>query len=96
MEPDEAVNCFFEDLKNVFEPFKSPEDGHIFLTEVLEKTDPCVFTSEMAAAHGKEINDLLERGTFEVIFMREVPPGAHLLPARFVFAIKSTVDVEKK
>ncbi len=50
----------------------------------------------MAAARRKEIKGLLERGTFEVIFKREVSPGAHLLPARFVFAIKSTIDDEIK
>ncbi len=50
----------------------------------------------MAAARRKEIKGLLERGTFEIIFKREVPSGAHLLPARFVFAIMSTLDGEIK
>ncbi len=96
LEPDEAVYCFFEDFNNVFESFKSPEDGSIFLIEVLEDNDPRVFTPEIAAARRKEIKAVLERGTFEVIFKREVAPGAHLLLALFVFTIKSTVDGEIK
>ncbi len=50
----------------------------------------------MAAARLKEIKGLLKRGTFEIIFKREFPPEAHILLARFLFAIKSTLDGEIK
>ena len=44
----------------------------------------------------KEVQDLLKRGTFNVILKEELPDGANALTARFVLAIKSNADGEIK
>ena len=46
----------------------------------------------MIAAIKKEVKGLFERGTFKVILKEEIPKDANVLGARFVLAIKSTID----
>eukprot|EP00171_Calliarthron_tuberculosum_P003547 IDg3547t1 len=88
LKPTEASHAFFVDLKQSLSHFCTPEEETIFLTEVLQKNDPRIFTAEMAAARRKEITGLIDRGTFEVICQRDVPSNSHMLPARFCFRHK--------
>lgn len=91
--PEYAAKLLFADVKEAFHDFLSPEgEEEILLTEVVEAGDSRIDTPEMAEARYKEIKGLLERGTFQIILREEVPPGSNLMPARFVFAIKSTED----
>lgn len=50
----------------------------------------------MKAAIKKEVLGLVERGTFDIFFMEEVPDNANVLSGRFVLAIKPTEDGEIK
>lgn len=99
----ESSNAFFVDLLESFqkyrsteEPAVSPEDGQIFLTEVLDPRDERTSLPEMTEAKKTEIRSLLDRGTFKVILKEDIPPDGNVLPGRFVLAIKSTEDGEVK
>ncbi len=50
----------------------------------------------MKAAIRSEVQDLLHRATFKVIFKSELPNGANTLTARFVLAVKSNSDAKIK
>jgi len=46
----------------------TPDDNEIFLTEIINSQDPRSTLTEMKAAKKAEISNLLDRGTFKVIF----------------------------
>lgn len=50
----------------------------------------------MTDAKEKEIESLLNRGTFKVILLEEIPSDGNVLPGRFVLSIKSTENGEIK
>lgn len=50
----------------------------------------------MRKARYDEIKGLLDRGTFKAVLEKNLPSDANIMPARFVFALKSTDDGEVK
>lgn len=96
--PVDVAHSFFQDIGRGLQYFTSPadDDNSVFLTEVLDPTDPRTSSIQMTTAKRAEIRGLLERGTFRIILREEVPPDANVLPGRFVLAIKSTEDGETK
>ena len=61
----------------------------MFLTEILDRTDPRANSAKMTEAKKKEIKNLLDRGTFKVILKEDIPHDGNILPGRFVLTLKS-------
>ena len=86
--PDaDTSEILFQQLK----PFKSgnapaPPPCDILLTEVVSPKDPRA--SQFADAKRKEIQGLIDRGTWKVVLKDELPDDANILKGRFVLAIK--------
>lgn len=95
-EGEEEVEAELVDvLHNALRPFQSEvqetrigaEDiATILATEVIKAHDPRARMFDEAKA--KEIRGLIDRGTWKVVFRREVPHGANIMGGRFVLAIK--------
>lgn len=64
----------------------------VMLTEVLDPDDPRSRSMEMSKAIKKEVNGLMERGTFRILKRMNIPKDANVIPCKFVLAIKSDVD----
>ena len=79
-----------------FQRFRSPPENSLFLKELIKDEDPRSKSPEMAKAKCDEIKNLLERGTFKIIFREDILPDGNVLPGRFVPNIKSTEDGEAK
>ena len=95
--PVNLAHSFMMELGEALEKFgtasaelETPCD--VLLTEIITPGDPRSYSPEMTAAKKAEIKSLLDRGTFKVILQEELPPDGHILPGRFVLAIKSTDD----
>eukprot|EP00171_Calliarthron_tuberculosum_P008774 IDg8774t1 len=84
---NQTADSFLCSLLSSLEDFKKSEVESIYLTEVLEKGDPRIDSPEMRAEKLKEIKNLINRGTFDVVCRREVQPSDTLMPARFVLPI---------
>ena len=81
------------ELHEILSAFKSTdEQDDIHLTEIMLGDYPRASSTEMSEAKRKEINGLLDRGTFKVIIREDIPPYCNVLPGRFVLAVKSTED----
>ena len=85
-------------LSNRLQRFHSltTDEVNTLHTTVLKMTDPRCNTPEMQAAKKAEIEGLLRRGTFRVISVEAIPPGANVLLGRFVLAIKSDPNATPK
>ena len=68
-----------------------PHQPVVLITEVLHPRDPRNHTSEALKSKRKEIESLVQRGTWKVVIKEEVPSDANVISGRFVMAIK---DVE--
>lgn len=66
------------------------------VTEVIDKDEPRASSTKINHTIGEEVKDLLQRGTFKFILKEELPDGANVLTARFVFEIKSNADSKLK
>ena len=69
--------------------FLSPSDDvQARHTEIIQSEDTRAKDPRMDAAIQEEVRDLLRRDTLKVILRKEIPDGANVLTARYVFAIK--------
>ena len=74
-------------LKNVSNSIDG--DGYtVNITEIIEAKDPRARDPRMQDAKLKEIQGLIQRGTFKVILRREIPNGANILRGRYILSIK--------
>lgn len=62
----------------------------VFLTEILHPKDPRFRSPEADEAKRKEIENLVERGTWDFVFEEEVPRDANVLTGMFLIKIKDT------
>jgi hypothetical protein len=60
----------------------------IHVTETIQPDDPRARDPKMLAAKRKEIEGLLNRGTFRIVLRSDIPQHANKLSARYVLAIK--------
>lgn len=67
-----------------------------YQTEVNNAADPRAHSPRVQDAKKTEIRDLLERGTFKIIFKEDIGPDGNVLPGGFVPAIKSTENGQVK
>ena len=100
-EYDRSTNAisidYLEYLCQAFADFKTPMDVlDVLLTEVIQSDDPNAKDPRMAKAIQDEVKDLPRRGTFKVILKKEILEDANILTARYVLAIKSTIDGKVK
>jgi hypothetical protein len=58
------------------------------VSEMITKTDPRYRSPEVQVAMKKEIEGIVEKGTWTVAIKSELPPGAYVLNGRFVIIIK--------
>lgn len=66
---------------------KTPE---AWITEVLHPRDPRNNCTDADKAKRKEIEALVKRGTWKIVFKDEVPQDANVIRGRFVMYIKDT------
>ena len=93
LEPAASANHYLKSVAAAFKTFSNEcMTVEVRLTEVITKDDPRANSEEMLKAKLDEVSDLLRRGTFKVILKGELPDGANALTARFVLAIKSSID----
>lgn len=78
------------DLRNSLRYLESPQSNDVYLTAIIPNRDERAFSMDMTEAKRQEINNLLQRGTFKVLLLEEIPKDAIVLPGRFVLAFKST------
>jgi hypothetical protein len=67
----------------------------IYATELLDSTDPRTRSPEAEAAKKKEIEQLIERGTWRLALRSELPKDANVLGARFVISVKNSGDEDE-
>lgn len=84
------------DLRNSLGYFESPRDDDVYLTDVISNRDERGTSKEMTEAKRREIQNLLDRGTFKVNLREEIPKDGNVLPVIFVLALKSSVDGQIK
>lgn len=86
-------------LRTVVSPFNTIERvkkkrlkekprADVHTTKILKPRDPRMSSPEADAACSKEIEDLVRRGTWELVLKEDVPPGANLISGAFVIAMK--------
>ena len=94
---DEEVVEIFHNALNQFRSEagqKKPKPYQVLLTEVLKPGDPREALFDEAKK--KEIQGLVEKGTWKVILKSEMSPNPNILGGRFVLAIKDAgTDKEK-
>jgi len=66
------------------------------MTQVLEKGDKRITSPLMMKARAAEIKGLIDRGTFTTELRRDLPRDAVMMPAKLIFALKSTEDGKEK
>lgn len=76
-------------IHHCFSGLNSRPLPQVFLTEVLSIRDPRSNSPEFMAAKQREIEGLVKRGTFEVVFKEAAPKGANIMDGRFVLAVKN-------
>ena len=91
-EPVAAETNVIDKLYSTLREYRSDITFPVYLTEVIDKSDPRAHSTEMREAKRAEVQELLKRGIFKVILRSELPNGANLLSTRFVLAIKSNAD----
>jgi hypothetical protein len=64
-------------------------DVAVFVSESVENKDPRANGPAFSAAKQKELLALLERGTFKVVLLEEIPKHAPVMKGRFVLVIKN-------
>ena len=65
------------------------------VTDVISPNDPRADDPKMMTAKRKEVQGLLERGTFNVLLRSNIPRGANKLSGKYVLTIKdSGTDME--
>ena len=80
-----------------FIDFKTPSKViYRRLTEVIQPDDLCAKDPRMSKALQDELKDLPRRGIFKVILKWEIPEGLNALIARYVLAIRLSIDGEVK
>ena len=72
-----------------------PEEYAVYITEIIEKGDPRYGNTKMKDAIRKEIEGLLERGTFKIVVREEIPNNPNILGGRFVLAVKNPSTKEE-
>eukprot|EP00171_Calliarthron_tuberculosum_P008498 IDg8498t1 len=99
--PNENSNEWLKSIDQSFGPWRSnyrardePVQTHI--TEVISKNDPRCNSTKMKTAIQKEIEGLLNRGTFKIVLKSEMPPNANVMGGRFVLAIKDPETKEER
>ena len=65
-----------------------PATYGVHLTEVIKSEDPRNKDPRFDEVKRKEINGLIERGTWKIVAKDEVPENANVMGGRFVLAIK--------
>ena len=68
----------------------------ILYTETLPFNDHRAHSPEFEEAKRKELEGLIERGTFRIVLEEELPPNPNIIPCRFVLAIKHSDTGETK
>ena len=81
-----ATYYMVQDLVTEYRP-RPPTYG-VHLTEVIKSEDPRSKDPRFDKAKRKEINGLIERGTWKIVAKDEVPGNANVMGGRFVLAIK--------
>ena len=66
------------------------------MTEVVDNDDPRANSNEIRNAINDEVQDLLRRGTFNVILKEELPDGTNALSTVFVLDVKCKADGQLK
>ena len=88
-----AANNYEKSISTAFKSFANePPNFPVQIIELIDKNDPSANLDEMQQSKLRKARDLLRRGTFKMILKSELPDGANALTARFVLAIKSSVD----
>jgi Reverse transcriptase (RNA-dependent DNA polymerase) len=64
-----------------------PEFG-VYLSEPVPNSDPRASSPQFIAAKKKEIDGLVEKGTWKACVKSELPPEANIMGGRFVLSIK--------
>ena len=93
--PEDISRSFLITLNNRLAYYRDMECV-THATEVLKPYDPRCRSEMMSEVKKREIQGLLNRGTFKIIMREDIPHNANVLPGRFVLAIKSTEDGEIK
>lgn len=77
-------------LYSVLKPVSSQINKYLSvqLTEVPPINDPRSYSPEFTAAEMREIEGLVEKGTWKFVLKEDIPPNANILNGRFVLAIK--------
>lgn len=68
----------------------------IIATEVLGRHDPCSVSLQTEVAKRTEVQNLMRRGTFKVIHIKDVPPDGSVLPGSLFLGIKTGIDGRAK
>ncbi len=63
----------------------------VLITDVLHHYDPRMRSEQSDRARRQEIENLVRRGTWELVLEEDVPPGSKIISGSFVIAVK---DVE--
>ena len=86
---------FMRRIQKSMEQYSSPQID-IRAKEVIMLSDSRAADPRMITAKYTEIRDLICRRAFKVISKEEISEGANVFTARFLLAIKPTVDGEIK
>lgn len=84
-----------ERLTKAFDQFRSPPPAMVLITEILAHNNPRSRTPEMEDAKRKELAGLEKRGTFEVVYRKDIRKNEvnpNIMGGRFVLAIKNVRD----
>ena len=66
----------------------------VLVTEVLRHNDPWMWSEKTDRARKQEIENLVRRGTWELVLEEDVPPGSNIISGSFVITSKD-VETEK-
>lgn len=77
-EPEMLSRLFFLDLKDAFDSYRTRDDDDIFFTEIINANYPRSTSVEMTQAKKNEVQNILHRGTFKVIWKEDLPTNANV------------------
>lgn len=89
----ELVEALFTTMNPMFT--KRYESHNVHLSETLHPRDPRAYSQQFITAKKKEIQGLIDRGTWKVVLKEEVPKDANVLSGRFVLTIKNANTEEE-
>jgi len=81
-------------LKSSIKTKDTDSTAKVMITEILHRSDPRTQTPEAAIARRKEIENLVRRGTWELVLEEQVPPDANVISGSFVITIKNVETTE--